>query len=150
MVAFFGLVCVAIAQGRDPAVDKWQAPPDAADKPNPEAQNPAAPTAGRKIFIRFCVNCHGETGSGQGTGAADLRCPEAQGQSDGALFWKITNGNTSNGMPAFGALPETARWDVVSFLRTLKEPDGDCSKGSGGTKTRTRFGNRNYAYLCRR
>jgi hypothetical protein len=30
-------------------------------------------------------------------------------QSDGALFWKITNGNPDRGMPSFSKLPELQR-----------------------------------------
>jgi cytochrome c len=61
IVAFASLVT---AQATSPTANKWQAPPDAAAKPNPEAQNPAAPAAGRKLFMHACVNCHGEDGSG--------------------------------------------------------------------------------------
>ncbi len=119
-VAFASLVCVAIAQPTSPTSDKWQAPPGATAKPNPEIQKTAAPAVGRKLFTRTCARCHEEDGSGQNGGAANLSCPEVQSQSDGALFWKITNGNTTNGMPSFTALPEDARWDIVIFLRTLK------------------------------
>lgn len=121
MVVLVGLACLAIAQTVNAAADKWQAPPDATAEPNPEANNPAAPAAGRKSFMHVCVNCHEEDGRGENAGAADLRSAGVQSQSDGALFWKITNGNTTNGMPSFAALPKTERWDIVIFLRTLKE-----------------------------
>jgi len=45
--------------------------------------------------------------------------PLVQQQSDGALFWKITNGNLGRGMPSFSALPEAQRWQLVLFLRRL-------------------------------
>jgi len=84
--------------------------------------------------MRTCVGCHQEDGSGKDTGAANLRSPEVQAQSDGALFWKITNGNSEAGMPSFASLPETDRWDVVTFLRTLKDSGGNGSEGSGDSK----------------
>ena len=31
-----------------------------------------------------------------------------------------TNGNVKKGMPPFARLPETQRWQIVSFLRALK------------------------------
>jgi mono/diheme cytochrome c family protein len=130
IIAFAGLMCPAFAQTTSTTASKWQAPPDAAGVPNPEAKNPAAPAVGRKRFLRNCVNCHGEDGSGHDASGADLRAPEVQEQSDGALFWKITNGNTTNGMPSFAALPETDRWDIVTFLRTLKDSNGNSSGGS--------------------
>ncbi|HYU78073.1 MAG TPA: hypothetical protein VEK56_03750 [Vicinamibacterales bacterium] len=37
-----------------------------------------------------------------------------QAQGDGALFWKISSGNTRAGMPSFGFLPEAQRWQVVA------------------------------------
>ena len=132
--AFTGLVCLAIAQTEKPSANKWEAPADAAAKPNPEAKNPDAPAAGRKLFMRTCVGCHEEDGSGKDTGAADLRSPEVQAQSDGALFWKISNGNAEAGMPSFAALPETQRWDVVTFLRTLKDSGAKGQQGSGENK----------------
>jgi mono/diheme cytochrome c family protein len=134
ILAFASLVCLAIAQTAKPTADKWEAPADAAAKPNPEAKNPDAAAVGRKLYMRTCVGCHEEDGSGKDTGAANLRSPEVQAQSDGALFWKVSNGNTAAGMPSFASLPETDRWDVVSFLRTLKDANGTGAEGSGEGK----------------
>lgn len=132
--ALTSMVYLGIAQTAKPPADKWEAPADAAAKPNPEAQNPDAPAVGRKLYMRTCVGCHEEDGSGKDTGAANLRSPEVQAQSDGALFWKISNGNTAAGMPSFASLPETDRWDIVTFLRTLKDTGGKGGEGSGGNK----------------
>ncbi|HEV2728482.1 MAG TPA: hypothetical protein VGV15_00495 [Terriglobales bacterium] len=52
--------------------------------------------------------------------AADFQLPLVQNQSDGTLFWKITNGNPDRGMPSFSTLPEPQRWQLVLFIRTLK------------------------------
>ena len=39
-------------------------------------------------------------------------------QSDGALFWKLTEGKAP--MPAYDkTLSETDRWQVINYLRTL-------------------------------
>jgi hypothetical protein len=51
--------------------------------------------------------------------SADLQLPVVQQQSDGALFWKITNGNLGRGMPSFSKLPELQRWQIVLYLRKL-------------------------------
>ena len=137
LVAVFllaALVCLGIAQTDNPPAKKWEAPADAAAKPNPEAKNPDAQANGRKLYMRTCIGCHEEDGSGKDTGAANLRSPEVQAQSDGALFWKVTNGNSEAGMPSFASLPETDRWDVVTFLRTLKDSGGSGPEGSGEGK----------------
>ena len=52
--------------------------------------------------------------------SADLQLPVVQEQSDGVLFWKITNGNARKGMPSFSKLPELQRWQIVLYIRTLK------------------------------
>ena len=52
--------------------------------------------------------------------SADLNLPVVQRQSDGAFFWKITNGNAKRGMPSFSKIPELQRWQIVLYIRTLK------------------------------
>jgi mono/diheme cytochrome c family protein len=99
----------------------WRAPAEATARRNPLAHKPEAAAGGEKLFKRNCVECHGEDGTGLAKKhAADLQLPVVQQQSDGALFWKITNGNTDRGMPSFSRLPELQRWQLVLYLRTLK------------------------------
>jgi len=99
----------------------WRVPSEAASRPNPLGSKPETAAGGRKLFIRNCVECHGKDGSGmEKKHSADLQLPIVQQQSDGALFWKITNGNLSRGMPSFSKRPELQRWQIVLYLRTLK------------------------------
>jgi len=105
----------------DPA---WRAPQAVAAKPNPLAEKPWATAGGKKLFLRNCAECHEKDGNGiVKKHSADLQLAVVQQQSDGALFWKITNGNTGRGMPSFSKLPELERWQLVLFLRTLKLSD---------------------------
>jgi mono/diheme cytochrome c family protein len=123
------LACFAIAQNSEYKPDaKWVAPPDAAAKKNPVAGDAEALAGGRKLFLRKCAECHNEDGSGI-QDAANLQVQEVQKQTDGSLFWKITNGNVKRGMPPFSKLPETERWQIVLFLRTLK-PSGEQPSGA--------------------
>jgi len=113
---------VALAQNlayqRDP---NWSAPASAITRSNPLVSKPEAVGGGKKLFLRHCVECHGSDGSGlEKKHSADLQLPVVQEQSDGTLFWKITNGNAGKGMPSFSRLPELQRWQIVLFLRTLK------------------------------
>ena len=99
----------------------WRAPVAAVSKPNPLAAKPQVAAGGKKLFLRNCAECHDKDGGGViKKHAADLQLPVVQGQSDGALCWKITNGNPDRGMPSFSRLPELERWQLVLFLRTLK------------------------------
>jgi mono/diheme cytochrome c family protein len=99
----------------------WRAPAEAVSRPNPLASRPEAAAGGEKLFKRNCVECHGEDGSGLAKkNAADLLLPEVQTQTDGTVFWKITNGNPDRGMPSFSRLPELQRWQLVLYLRKLK------------------------------
>lgn len=99
----------------------WRVPQQSVGKTNPLARNPQAVSGGKKLFLRNCAECHNEDGSGViKKHAADLQLPIVQGQSDGSLFWKITNGNPDRGMPPFSKLPELQRWQLILFLRTLR------------------------------
>jgi mono/diheme cytochrome c family protein len=98
----------------------WKAPASAAAKKNPLAKDPDAAKAAQPIFLRSCSACHGENGDAGLAGASNLKSPAVQAQTDGALEWKIANGNVSKGMPAFGEMSEEKRWQIVSYIRTLK------------------------------
>jgi mono/diheme cytochrome c family protein len=99
----------------------WRVPENAAAQPNPLTDRPELAGGGRKLFLRNCAECHGEDGTGKTKKhSANLQLPAIQIQSDGALFWKITNGNTGRGMPSFSKLPEPERWQIVMYLRQLK------------------------------
>ena len=115
------VVPMALAQNLNYRQDpKWQVPQEAAEKKNPLAEQPELAAGGKKLFTRICVACHGRSGEGVKKNAADLQLPVVQTQSDGALFWKITNGNPDRGMPSFSRLTELQRWQIVLHMRTLK------------------------------
>jgi mono/diheme cytochrome c family protein len=101
---------------------KWQAPAEATTKLNPLADRPNVAAGGQKLYRRHCAECHGDTGQGLKK-AADFHLPVVQQQTDGSLFWKITNGNPDRGMPSFSRLPELQRWQIVLYLRQL-HPEG--------------------------
>jgi mono/diheme cytochrome c family protein len=123
-----GLAPRSQVQAQNPSYEpdyKWHAPAKAAIRKNPLASSPELSAGGKKIFLRDCAECHQPDGSGLiEKHSADLRSPVVQVLSDGALFWKITNGNPRRGMPSFSRLPENQRWQLVLFLRTLREQWG--------------------------
>jgi mono/diheme cytochrome c family protein len=103
-------------RGRDPL---WTVPANATLRTNPLANRPDAAAGGRKLFDQRCATCHGDDARGTEKGP-DLTATEVQAQSDGALFWKITQGNTRGGMPTFSFLPEVQRWQLVLHLRAVR------------------------------
>jgi mono/diheme cytochrome c family protein len=119
IVALIAIVGAQAMQVRERDAD-WIAPPDAAAKLNPLANRPDAEAGGRKLFDRRCATCHGDDGQGT-TKGPDLTAPAVQAQSDGALFWKISGGNSREGMPAFSFLPEAQRWQLVLRVRSVRD-----------------------------
>lgn len=120
------LVAIAVAQDAKPGAEEWVAPARAAKKKNPVAADEASIGRAKQLYVQECLSCHGASGKGDGPGIKDLeKKPEdlslakAQEQSDGALFWKISEGRKP--MPALGEKwTENQRWDVVNYTRTFK------------------------------
>ncbi len=84
------------------------------------------PANGKKLAETNCVSCHGASGKGDGPAAAaltpkpaDWTSAKVQGESDGELFWKISNGRGP--MPPWKHLSEKDRWDLVSYVKSLKK-----------------------------
>jgi mono/diheme cytochrome c family protein len=92
---------------------------------NSNKNNPSAVQAGKKIYVQYCVICHGEKGKGDGVSVAGLpkhptdhTSAEFQKQTDGAIFWEI--GNSSSPMPMFkNTLKPNQMWQLVEYIRTL-------------------------------
>lgn len=108
------------------AQEKWIAPKEADNLKNPFKNDPVSPDKGKQIFTTYCVVCHGNKGKGDGIGGAgltprptNLTTPNFQSQSDGALFWKLSEGRPPMA-PYKTVIPENERWHIINFLRTLK------------------------------
>lgn len=106
---------------------EWKAPASADSKKNPLTADAATIAAGKVIYVKECQSCHGKKGKGDGPSAKDLDIPAGdfskaamQGQSDGALFWKTSEGRKP--MPSFKKkLTEEKIWQTVIYMRTLKQ-----------------------------
>ena len=115
-----GLVLKLSAENKNYHQDlHWLAPESAITRPNPLAGKADAARGGKKLFHRYCSDCHGEDGRGVGR-AANLQSADVQIESDGILFWKITNGNLDRGMPAFSGLPEQERWQLALYIHKMQ------------------------------
>ena len=106
----------------------WPVPEKDAKTPNPVKSDKESISAGKALWSLHCSSCHGKTGLGDGSKAAQLKTQpqdmtkaSLQSQSDGALFYKITEGRDD--MPSFKKkIPDAEdRWDLVNYVRTLKK-----------------------------
>lgn len=109
---------------------RWRAPEEAADLKNPFKNNLAAEQKGKELYDVYCWSCHGQNGFGDGAAGnalgqqpANFHDRRVKNETDGALFWKMTNGRGN--MPPFKeALSDEQRWQLVSYIRkfTVREP----------------------------
>ena len=98
-----------------------QAPARTTSVGNPFAGQQRAERAGAKLFARECAPCHGPAGGGMRT-APPLNQADVQEAPPGALFWVLRNGSLKRGMPSFAHLPEAQRWQIITYLRSLRQP----------------------------
>ncbi len=130
LILFFGAasvvaLCAARPKSAEEVQEEWKAPARASRRKNPVPPDEKSLATGKAIYVRDCLSCHGAAGKGDGPAAKDLpkKCgdlsdPKQWEQTDGALFWKISEGKA----PMTGyekLLSEEDRWHVVNYLRTL-------------------------------
>ncbi len=106
----------------------WPVPDAAKNKKSTVANNAESVAAGKILWNTHCKSCHGSKGLGDGTKAAQLKTEpgdfsktDTQAQTDGSLFYKLSEGRDD--MPSFKKkiADEEDRWSLVCFIRTLKK-----------------------------
>ena len=94
---------------------------------NPVAYSEESAERGARVFEKRCYGCHGRRGDGKGPNAPGMipRPRDLTSKafftevSDSRIFESLTYGVVGTGMPPWDVLPETERWDLVSFVRRL-------------------------------
>ncbi|HET6767677.1 MAG TPA: cytochrome c [Chitinophagaceae bacterium] len=123
-VCISGISSITFAQ---PA--PWVVPDKYVKMPNPVKADAKSIAAGKALYQVNCESCHGKKGIGNGTKAPDLKTPPGnftkgvfQSQTDGAIFYKLTEGRKE--MPkAKKDLPnDIDRWNLVNYVRTFAAP----------------------------
>lgn len=94
------------------------APESAKATKNPYQGQATAVAAGKTLYARNCLACHGRTGQGTGN-VPSLVDGKLEGVTPGEVFWFITKGSKDNGMPPWEFLPEQQRWQIVSFVESM-------------------------------
>jgi mono/diheme cytochrome c family protein len=106
----------------------WPVPEKNAKMANPVKSNGESISAGKALWNEHCSSCHGKKGLGDGSKAAqlktvpqDLSAHASQSQSDGSLYYKISEGRDD--MPSFKKkIPDPEdMWSIVNYIRTLKK-----------------------------
>ena len=106
----------------------WVVPDKSAKTANPVKSDAASLSAGKALWSQHCSSCHGKAGLGDGSKAAQLKTQPAdfskaafQGQSDGSLFFKVSEGRDD--MPSFKKkIPDQEDiWNLVNYMRSLKK-----------------------------
>jgi glucose/arabinose dehydrogenase/mono/diheme cytochrome c family protein len=116
--------CDTKRENTDGAAGSWEVPAEMKNISSPDIGDQDL-VEGRSLYQVYCWACHGEAGAGDGAAGgamgsqpANLVSEAVQAQSDGSLFWKISEGR--NVMPGFReVLSEKERWQLVGFIRQL-------------------------------
>ena len=109
------------------ANDPWPVPDKYKNMPNPVKSDATSIATGKELYTQHCKSCHGTKGKGDGPKAAqldtesgDFTKADFQKQTDGALFYKTSEGRKD--MPSFKKkiADQNDIWAVVNYIRTLK------------------------------
>jgi mono/diheme cytochrome c family protein len=96
---------------------------------NPFPSSPEAISRGKKVYITFCVGCHGIGGDGDGKLYTSKLYPlkprplstgNSVNLKDGEIYHSITLGFGSMGAHGAQIVPDD-RWKLILYIRTLQE-----------------------------
>jgi glucose/arabinose dehydrogenase len=85
---------------------------------NPYEGQDAASQAGKALYARNCLSCHGKMGKGTGN-VPSLVDGRLDAVPSGEVFWFITQGDKDNGMPSWAALPQKQRWQIITYVKGM-------------------------------
>ncbi|HEX4949341.1 MAG TPA: c-type cytochrome [Blastocatellia bacterium] len=105
---------------------QWEAPAEFAAMKNPVKVTPDVIKRGKYLYQTSCELCHGAEGKGNGAynspqwkQATNLTSKVVQANTDGELFYKVSNSRDRH--PSKKVMySDEERWMIVAFLRTLK------------------------------
>ena len=126
-LAFAGVAIFSVITAFQPK-KPWVVPDKYEKMKNVVASNAESLKNGKELWARNCQSCHGKSGHGDGSKAAQLKTepgnfslPDVEKESDGAFFYKISEGRED--MPSFKKkIPDQDDiWSLVDYIRTLNK-----------------------------
>ena len=126
-ISAISILLLTVYHSTEAQSKQWIAPQTALGVKNPLTNDATSINIGRTLYKTQCSPCHGDKGKGDGPAAAALTPKPAdhtsaalQAESDGSLFYKISEGRKP--MPAFkNTLKENQRWALINYIRTLSK-----------------------------
>lgn len=138
IIGLLGVAMVALLMFsfiQDPT--KWVVPEKYQKMKNPVPSDSSSIKIGKEMYGRYCKSCHGVNGKGDGPRAiklnqtpGDFTSEAFKKQSDGAIFYKMTEGHKD--MPSFkrripsnddvidGSFGKTGTpGDLINYIRTF-------------------------------
>ncbi|MEA1786543.1 cytochrome c [Arenibacter sp. GZD96] len=126
-VSLIGIVALVTLSFTPSVQEEWVVPAKFKTMKNPtDAKDKENLAIGKALYAKQCASCHGKKGWGDGPKAKEMKgdlgdfsAASTQKQTDGELYYKITEGRDD--MPGFTKkIPsEEDRWLVVNYMRTL-------------------------------
>jgi mono/diheme cytochrome c family protein len=129
MLSHVVLVIGLLVALQAPAVPRKGGSPEAAKIKNPVAATPESLAAGKRVYQRLCIRCHGAEGKGDGEAAvgeqpSDLTAKLQFGSSDGDMYSVIRRG-TSKDMESYAErISEADTWNVINYVRSFGRRPG--------------------------
>ena len=118
LIAATVLLPTALLSAADVDTKFHNAPASAQARKNPYEGQDAAAQAGKRLYARNCLSCHGKVGKGTGN-VPSLVDGKLDSVTPGEVFWFVTKGDKDNGMPSWAALPEKQRWQIVTYVKSM-------------------------------
>ena len=113
--------------GTPPHVAGAHVHPEAARLANPVKATAASIAAGRALYDKNCVSCHGATGMGDGKNAAQMNPKPSNltdanwkhGSSDGEIYTLLRDSSKNTSMKGFaGKMTAQELWNVVNYVKS--------------------------------
>jgi len=127
ILSFVLFVTVLMAFVPKTTNDPWPVPDKYKNMANPVKSDATSIATGKELYTTHCKSCHGTKGKGDGPKAAQLDTESGdftksafQSQTDGAIFYKTSEGRKD--MPSFKKkiADQNDIWAVVNYMRTMK------------------------------